>query len=206
MKGRLTISDIKPVLSASPTSSCNDTIAYQTSVQARPAAILMLLAQGQSGLEILLTKRSEHLRMHAGQVSFPGGKPEDEDSNPAMTAFRETQEETGLKANKIELLGYLPPVLTNTQYMVDLAVGYCAEPVETISRALKPAPEEVSAVWFTPVQPLTNLDFFQKVEIVRAGQRRHYWQITNSQPVIWGATAAMFRQLALRLAAYQQDI
>ena len=103
--------------------------AYLGDAPARPASVLMLFADGPQGLEVLLTKRARHLRIHAGQVSFPGGKPEANDDSPAGTALREAEEETGLLADLVTIQGYLPPVLTNTNYMVDLTIGFCSQPV-----------------------------------------------------------------------------
>jgi len=64
---------------------------------------------------------------------------------------------------------------------------------------LRPAPEEVDEVWFEPANPLVQVGQFEQRALVRDGQTRHYWQIKNSEPVIWGATAAMLRQLAILL-------
>ena len=90
----------------------------------KKAAVQLLLAGPPHRLEILLTRRSDKLRLHAGQVSFPGGKPEAGDETPAMTAARECQEETGLSAQLITHLGYLEPVLTSTNYLVDHCLLY----------------------------------------------------------------------------------
>jgi len=174
--------------------------AYLGDAPARPASVLMLFADGQQGLEILLTKRARHLRIHAGQVSFPGGKPEANDDSPARTALREAEEETGLLAELVTIQGYLPPVLTNTNYMVDLTIGFCSQPVAEMDRLLQPAPEEVEDAWFQPAYPLVQLEQFEQRSLIRDGQTRHYWQVKDSEPMIWGATAAMLRQLAILLA------
>jgi len=173
---------------------------HKAFASARPAAVLMVLANGRNGFEIMLTKRAEHLRLHAGQVSLPGGKPEPADLSPAMTALREAEEETGLRADHVDIGGYLPPVLTNTNYLVDLAVGFSTDNSEKLASCLQPAPQEVEAVWFAALHPLIDLRAYERVDLVREGRRRQYWQIKSSQPVIWGATAAMLRQLAVRLA------
>ena len=174
--------------------------AYLGDAPARPASVLMLFADGQEGLEILLTKRARHLRIHAGQVSFPGGKPEANDDSPARTALREAEEETGLLAELVTIQGYLPPVLTNTNYMVDLTIGFCSQPVAVVDKLLRPAPEEVENAWFQPAHPLVQLEQFEQHSLLRDGQTRHYWQVKNSEPMIWGATASMLRQLAILLA------
>ena len=109
----------------------------------KKAAVQLLLAGPPHRLEILLTRRSDKLRLHAGQVSFPGGKPEAGDETPAMTAARECQEETGLSAQLITHLGYLEPVLTSTNYLVDQVVGYCAE----VHVSLKPCCNRIWRKW-----------------------------------------------------------
>jgi hypothetical protein len=83
--------------------------------------------------------------------------------------------------------------------MVDLTVGFCHEPVNVLDEILRPAPEEVEEVWFAPANPLVQLDKFEKQALIKDGQRRQYWQVKDSQPMIWGATAAMLRQLAILL-------
>jgi len=191
--------DILPLLSDRPQAFAGQRPPHLPEASSRPASILMLFAEGVQGLEILLTKRAGHLRLHAGQVSFPGGKPEEMDNSPADTALRETEEETGLSADMVAIKGYLPPVLTSTNFVVDLTVGFCRHPAEEIHPLLRPAPEEVDVVWFEPANPLVQLGQFEQRALVRDGQTRHYWQIKNSQPVIWGATAAMLRQLAILL-------
>ena len=174
--------------------------AYLGDTPARPASVLMLFADGPQGLEVLLTKRARHLRIHAGQVSFPGGKPEANDDSPAGTALREAEEETGLLADLVTIQGYLPPVLTNTNYMVDLTIGFCSQPVKEVGKLLRPAPEEVEDAWFQPAYPLVQLEQFEQHSLIRDGQTRQYWQVKDSEPMIWGATAAMLRQLAILLA------
>ena len=68
-----------------------------------------------------------------------------------------------------------------------------------LDEILCPAPEEVEEVWFAPANPLVQLEKFEKLALIRDGQMRHYWQVKDSQPMIWGATAAMLRQLAVLL-------
>ena len=131
---------------------------------------------------------------------FPGGKPEANDDSPASTALREAEEETGLLADLVTIQGYLPPVLTNTNYMVDLTIGFCSQPVKEVGKLLRPAPEEVEDAWFQPAYPLVQLEQFDQHSLICDGQTRQYWQVKDSEPMIWGATAAMLRQLAILLA------
>ena len=164
------------------------------------AAVQLLLAGPLERLEILLTKRSDNLRLHAGQVSFPGGKPEADDNSPAMTAARECEEETGLSRQLITHLGYLEPVLTSTNYLVDQVVGYCARDPRQLEAMLQPDPGEVDSTWFTPLMPLLNINAYERSELQSAdGRLRRFWQIPDTEPMIWGATAQMLRNLAVSL-------
>jgi len=201
----LTKDQLNQLASHSPQPFAGERPAYLGQAKSRPASVLLLFAEGKDGLEILLTKRAAHLRIHAGQVSFPGGKPEPEDASPAITALRETEEETGLSAELISVQGYLPPVLTNTNYLVDLTIGFCDRPAAELQASLQPAPEEVDLAWFAPIAPLVQLDYFEQHQLVKQGEVRKYWQIRGSDPIIWGATAAMLRQLAVRVDKMNAD-
>jgi 8-oxo-dGTP pyrophosphatase MutT (NUDIX family) len=87
------------------------------------AAVLVGLVQRDDGLQVLLTQRTEHLRDHAGQISFPGGRSEPEDGSAEATALREAQEEVGLAPDRVEVLGRLPTYTTVTHYVVTPVVG-----------------------------------------------------------------------------------
>ncbi|WP_431102601.1 NUDIX hydrolase [Roseateles noduli] len=87
------------------------------------AAVLIPLVQRAEGLHVLLTQRTAHLRDHAGQVSFPGGRAEPEDGSPERTALREAEEEIGLDERYVDLIGQLPVYRTVTAYEVTPVVG-----------------------------------------------------------------------------------
>ena len=84
----------------------------------RPAAVLVGVVAHPDAPSVLLTRRHDGLRHHAGQVSFPGGRIESSDSNPAAAALREAHEEVGLEAAQATALGYLDPLLTITGFRV----------------------------------------------------------------------------------------
>ena len=151
----------------------------------RKAAVQILLAGEDGNLELLLTRRSDQLRLHAGQVSFPGGKPEADDLNPAVTAARECEEEVGLDRRLIQPYGYLDPVLTSTNYLVDQAIGVIDEHPRLLEARLRPDPAA-----------------YERTERVSAnGRLRRFWQLPGTDPLIWGATAQMLRNLAVNLLA-----
>ena len=87
------------------------------------AAVLIPLLLKDDGLSVLLTQRTNHLRDHAGQISFPGGRMDPEDLSPNDTALRESQEEIGLDPQRVEIIGHLPQYLTVSGYSVTPVVG-----------------------------------------------------------------------------------
>ncbi|MES1195703.1 MAG: CoA pyrophosphatase [Steroidobacter sp.] len=86
-----------------------------------PAAVLVPIVQHERELTVLFTERASHLKHHAGQISFPGGRIEVRDEGPLQAALRETEEEIGLSREFVQVMGYLPPHLIFT--------GYCVTPV-----------------------------------------------------------------------------
>lgn len=165
------------------------------------AAVLIPLVSYQDRLRVLLTRRTDHLHDHAGQISFPGGRSQVEDAQPEATALRETQEEIGLPAQQIEVLGRLPDYHTATGYCVTPIVGLMSAPL-----ALQLESFEVAEAFEVPLDFLMDARNHQLREItVGANTRRFYvmqYQDNQSQNdqsqreyFIWGATAGMLRNL-----------
>lgn len=180
------------------------TKSQSTTEQQRSAVVQILLAGKDGALEILLTRRADNLRIHAGQVSFPGGKPEPDDTSPAITAARECEEETGLDRQFISHLGYLEPILTSTNYLVDQAVGVIDEDPRILQSHLRPHSVEVDKAWFVQLAPLLVLKSYERASLQGAdGRYRWFWKIAGTDPLIWGATAQMLRNLALKLHAQE---
>ncbi len=168
-----------------------------------PAAALILLAEAEGGLQLLLTKRAQHLRHHPGQVSLPGGKPEHTDSDPGATARREAEEETGLRQQDMHHIGYLAPVLTSSNFQLITAVALMKKPVAIVHSELVPARDEVDEVWFQPLSHLVNLNNYVAKSVQRDGRKLEFWTIAETEPVVWGATAAVLRKLAFGLKSGQ---
>lgn len=151
------------------------------------AAVLVPLVMRPDGVTVLLTQRTAHLNDHAGQISFPGGKIETTDASPAAAAIRETEEETGLLHQHIEVLGSLPRYLT--------ATGFAINPITALVKPgfeLSPDAFEVAEVFEVPLSFLTKPEHFRLHRATLSdGTTRQYYSAPWNQYFIWGATAAM---------------
>ncbi|MCU0968643.1 MAG: CoA pyrophosphatase [Rubrivivax sp.] len=163
------------------------------------AAVLVALVERDGGLGVLLTRRTEHLRDHAGQISFPGGRAEAGDADAAATALREAEEEIGLSPACVEVIGRLPDYTTVTRFVVAPVVGLVRPPF-----ALRPDPSEVAEAFEVPLAFLMNPAHHRRHQFVFEGGQRQFlsmpWQgappgEATREYFIWGATAAMLRNL-----------
>jgi 8-oxo-dGTP pyrophosphatase MutT (NUDIX family) len=157
----------------------------------REAAVLIPLVMHDAGPTVLLTRRTSHLHDHAGQISFPGGGIEAHDETPVAAALRETQEEVGLPAGLVEVLGSLPRYATATGYVVTPVVG-----LVTPGFALQVDTFEVDEVFEPPLAYLMNPAHHERRLIDFDGARRTFYAMpyeAERRYFIWGATAAMLR-------------
>lgn len=157
----------------------------------RDAAVLVPMVEREAGLTVLLTRRTAHLRNHAGQIAFPGGRREEADGTPAQTALRETREEIGLAPDCLEVLGLLDDYTTGTAFRITPVVALVHQPF-----SLNPDPQEVEEVFELPVDLLYRPAHRQRNSIVNDGRLHHYHAIPYGRHYIWGATAAMLVHLA----------
>jgi 8-oxo-dGTP pyrophosphatase MutT (NUDIX family) len=164
--------------------------------QLRPASVLVPVVTRDDDLSVLFTKRTAHLNDHAGQISFPGGRAEPSDADAAATALRETEEETGVCADRIEVLGQLPQYVTVTGYRVTPVVGLIRAPFE-----LHPDPFEVAEVFEVPLAFLLDPANHQRNSVVFQGHLRHYFAMPYDRYYIWGATAGMLMNFHAFLSA-----
>jgi 8-oxo-dGTP pyrophosphatase MutT (NUDIX family)/predicted Fe-S protein YdhL (DUF1289 family) len=161
-----------------------------------PAAVLVGLVPRDSGWQVMLTLRTDDLRHHAGQVSFPGGRIEADDADPVAAALREAHEEIGVVAAQIEPLGYLDPFDTISGFHVYPVVARIAPDYRP-----KLDPREVADVFEVPLDYLLDASNIRLVAREFAGRQRHYHEYTYARHRIWGATAAMLVNLRERLEA-----
>lgn len=159
---------------------------WRSPAEIRPAAVLVPLVPREDGLTVLFTRRTAHLHDHAGQISFPGGRAEPEDASAAETALRETSEEIGLEAGRVEVLGELSEYVTVTGYRVTPVVGLIAPPFH-----LQPDEFEVAEVFEVPLQFLIDPANHQRNSVVHENGARHYYAVPYREHYIWGATAGM---------------
>jgi 8-oxo-dGTP pyrophosphatase MutT (NUDIX family) len=160
----------------------------------RPAAVLIALIQRDGVWKIVLTRRTEALKHHAGQISFPGGRMEAEDADPVATAMREAQEEIGLWPHHVKTIGYLDSFLTITGFHVYPVVARIS--AEFIA---KPDPNEVDEVFEVPLDFLLNAVNVRSFEVEYRGKMRQILEFQYLNYRIWGATASMLVNLQKRL-------
>ena len=157
-----------------------------------PAAVLIAITD-RAAPGVILTVRREHMRTHAGQVAFPGGRI-DPGEDAVAAAIREAHEELGLDPNALELVGELELYRTVTSYIVT--------PVISVVRPdlpLEPHEHEV-ADWFeAPLDHLLDPANQHQRSALFQGRERHYYEIMWNERRIWGATAAMIVNLSRRL-------
>lgn len=163
------------------------------------AAVLVPLVQRPQGLHVLLTRRTEELRDHAGQVSFPGGRSEAFDADATATALREAQEEVGLQPALVEVIGQMPTYATVTSFIVTPVVALVTPPLNLVVDS-----REVAEAFEVPLQFLMNPAQHQRHVFEFEGGQRQFlsmpWQGVGADGArrdyfIWGATAAMLRNL-----------
>lgn len=161
----------------------------------KPAGVLVPLMQREEGLSILLTQRAAHLKHHAGQVSFPGGRMEPHDVDVQAAALRETHEEVGIEPGQVDVIGYLRTMPTITGFAVTPIVGLVEEaPALVVDR------KEVEYAFEVPLAHVLNERNDQLVDRDYEGRRFSMIEFHYGGERIWGATAYMlvaFRRFLL---------
>ncbi|MFO6295980.1 CoA pyrophosphatase [Rahnella selenatireducens] len=145
---------------------------------------------------ILLTRRSDHLRKHPGQVAFPGGAADVTDTSIIATALREAQEEVAIEPQQVNVLGTLSPQDSSSGFQVTPVVGLL--PVDV---TFHPAEDEVAELFEMPLQEAFDLARYHTLDIHRRGIHHRVYLSWYQQQFVWGLTAAIIRQLARQVEA-----
>jgi 8-oxo-dGTP pyrophosphatase MutT (NUDIX family) len=172
----------------------DDNVGRETA-SATAAAVLVPIVDHPSGLTVIFTQRTSHLKAHSGQVSFPGGRAEPQDPTPEFTALREAQEEIGLPMERVEVLARLPEYHTRTGFRVTPVVGLLTPPL-----ALTPDPREVEEVFEVPLAFLLDPNNHRRETRELQGRTVAYYVMRFGERTIWGATAGMLVNLYRHLA------
>ena len=157
----------------------------------KAAVLIAITDRPEPGL--LLTVRREHLRTHAGQIAFPGGRVEP-DEEPVAAALREAHEEIRLDPAAVDLVGALDPYRTVTGYLISPVIGVAAPDLP-----LEPHEHEVAEVFEPPLAYVLDPANLRRQSALLQGRERHYYEIVWNGRRIWGATAAMIVNLSRRL-------
>lgn len=159
----------------------------------KPAAVLVGLIERSEGIHVLLTRRADELRRHAGQIAFPGGRGE-AGEQAWQTALREANEEIGLGADQVDLIGLSTAFRLGTGYDVTPVVGLIAPDFRPVAN-----PAEVAEVFEAPFAFLMDRANYELRLREQPGPPRWHYAVTYGDHVIWGATAAMLKALYDRL-------
>jgi 8-oxo-dGTP pyrophosphatase MutT (NUDIX family) len=158
-------------------------------LELKDAAVLVPIVDEGDDARVILTKRTAALRKHSGQIAFPGGKLEPEES-AENAAVREAEEEIGLARHFVEVIGHLPPI--------PVLSGFRITPVLAIVKPgfqLSPNPGEVESVFEAPLSFLMNPDNHAQETALFRNQQRHYYVMPYGEWRIWGITAGILRSL-----------
>ena len=153
------------------------------------AAVLVPLFKKGEDCHILFTKRSEEVKYHKGEISFPGGVVDEEDSELVSTALREAFEEIGLEENDVQIIGILDDIVTITEFIVTPVVGLFPYPYP-----FKISKVEIAEMIEVPLSSLLGEDCFSEREIIRMGRKEMVYAFQYKDHIIWGATARILKQ------------
>ncbi|CFQ34067.1 nudix hydrolase YeaB [Yersinia aleksiciae] len=164
------------------------------SANSRHAAVLIpIICRPEPTL--LLTRRSNHLRKHAGQVAFPGGKADPEDSSLIETALREAEEEVAIPASAVHVLGQLAPLDSSSGYQVTPIVGLVPDNI-----AFHGNEDEVAGLFEMPLHEALSLSRYYSLDIHRGGVNHRVYLSWYERQFVWGLTAAIIRRLAQQVS------
>lgn len=154
----------------------------------KPAAVLIGLIERDAQVNVILTKRTEKLSNHSGQIAFPGGKIDEDDASPEAAALREAWEEIGLDINEVEIMGRLPDYHTGSGYRVAPIIGFVREGAD-----FKISPDEVDYMFEVPLSFLMDEANHKITSKTWNGGERYFYEMPYKNHYIWGVTAGIIR-------------
>lgn len=163
----------------------------------RKASVLIGLVERNGGLNVIFTKRARHLKHHPGQISFPGGKFEIHDLNLARTALRETYEEIGIEANRVQLIGQMPELPTVSQFSVTPFIGFI-EPQYTSQIDQN----EVEEIFEVPLEVIINPDNLKSQTFLIRNHSHRVFALNYQRHFIWGMTAQIIQALQRHILSH----
>jgi 8-oxo-dGTP pyrophosphatase MutT (NUDIX family) len=163
------------------------------------AAVLVPLFKKGNDCHLLFTRRTDQVKYHKGEISFPGGMVDEADSELEMTALREAFEEIGLRKSDVQIIGVLDDIVTITQFIVTPIVGIFPYPYP-----FKLSEVEIAELIEVPLSSLLEKECFAESEITREGRQEIVYSYQYGDHVIWGATARILKQF-LDLIPVPQD-
>ena len=153
------------------------------------AAVLVPLFKKGENCHLLFTRRSDQVKYHKGEISFPGGVVDEEDLELVNTALREADEEIGLKKDDVQVIGILDDIVTITRFIVTPIVGLFPYPYP-----FKVSEVEIAELIEVPLSSLLDEKCSSKKEIIRSGQKEVVYAYQYGEHIIWGATARILKQ------------
>lgn len=166
-------------------------------VTPRAAAVLVIVVPNDTTIDIILTRRGGHLRQHGGEIAFPGGKV-DENETPMMAALREAEEELGISATVVHVLGTLHTIyVPRSNHLVTPVVAWC-----DVLPLFSPNPDEVAEVFMAPITTIlpTEALCFEERQLGTDQLIVPYFLINEYR--VWGATALMLCDFIARIRAF----
>lgn len=175
----------------------DDLVADGPGAQRQASAVMLVLLDHDDGLRLVLTQRAPHLPKHPGQISFPGGRAEAEDTDLLDTARRETAEEIGLDLARSDVIAALPRYATRTGFDIAPFVAIVPPPP-----SWTPQVSEVAAVFEEPLDSFLRSERWRRDGAMFSGRPlRHWWAMDLGERYLWGATAAILHSFAETLCA-----
>jgi 8-oxo-dGTP pyrophosphatase MutT (NUDIX family) len=163
---------------------------------ARPAAVLFAITE-RPAPGLILTRRTEQLRAHAGQIALPGGRIDADDDGPAETALREAQEEIGLDPAQVQLIGISDNFRSGSGFDVTPVIGVIPPDLPLVAQEA-----EVAEIFEVPLGHLFDPSNWQIGERIVRNRQHRYYEIDWQHYHIWGLTASLITRLARRLAPW----